>query len=101
MAMVAIRPSAPTAQKVARQPSALPMRRAAGHAENVGNGQAREDQRHGKAALLGRDEPDSHDGGNAEIGAVHHRDQHARRQQQLEAGGQRAAGLADGEGAAQ
>ena len=73
-------------------------RRAGGNAEDVGHGEPGQDQGHGHSALFLAHQPDRHDHGDAEIGAMRHRDGDARDQHGCEIGGDRAGGLPGGEG---
>src|SRR5690606_13807554 len=72
-------------------------RRAAGHAEDVGDGQARKDKRHGLRAPVRRYEVCRNDGGDAEEGRMAERRDDARRDQKLIAGRQRAKEIAGDE----
>ena len=61
-------------------------------------GEAGQDQSHRHSALFLADEPDRHDHGDAEIGAVRHRDDDAGEQHCREVGRERAGGLPGGKG---
>ena len=71
------------------------------HAQDVGDGEAGQDQRDGKAPALGRHEANGDDGGDAEIGAVDDRHHQPRQHKQLEGRGDGAQRMAEDEHAAQ
>ena len=97
MAIVATRPSTNIAQKVERQPQRLPIAVPAGTPMMLETVRPASIDGDRHAALLFRHQADRHDHGDAEIGAVRHRDREAQQQHRLEVGRERAGGLSDGE----
>ena len=77
---MATRPSPNIAQKVQRQPQVLPIAVPIGHADDAGHRQPGKDERDGHAALVFAHQPDGDHHGDAEIGAVRHRDGDAEEQ---------------------